>query len=99
MIVLSAATGGSKPAGAPTQTVKLAGTISAAGRQRGTTGGTIVVTGEDIKVANAKIDASGRAGGGKVLIGGDWGGGNPNLSLVTNQSAKLETSPSRPRPP
>ena len=90
MIVLNAATGGSKPAGAPAQTIKLAGTISAAGKHRGTTGGTIVVSGEHIKVANAKIDASGRRGGGKVLIGGDWGGGHPDLSLVTNASAKLE---------
>ena len=90
MIVLNAATGGSKPAGAPAQTIKLAGTISAAGRHRGTTGGTIVVSGEHIKLANAKIDASGRRGGGKVLIGGDWGGGHPDLSLVTNASAKLE---------
>src|SRR6478735_5265019 len=90
MIVLNAATGGSKPAGAPAQTIKLAGTIAAAGRHRGTTGGTIVVSGEHIKVANAKIDASGRRGGGKILIGGDWGGGHPDLSLVTNQSAKLE---------
>ena len=90
MIVLNAATGGSKPAGAPAQTIKLAGTISAAGKHRGTTGGTIVVSGEHIKVANAKIDASGRRGGGKVLIGGDWGGGHPDLSLVTNPSAKLE---------
>src|SRR6185369_6241478 len=79
MIVLNAATGGSKPAGAPAQTIKLAGTISAAGRHRGTTGGTILVSGEHIKTANAKIDASGRRGGGKVLIGGDWGGGHPNL--------------------
>ena len=90
MIVLNAATGGSKPAGAPAQTIKLAGTISAAGKHRGTTGGTIVVSGEHIKIANAKIDASGRRGGGKILIGGDWGGGHPDLSLVTNQSAKLE---------
>ena len=92
MIVLNAATGGSKPAGAPAQTIKLAGTISAAGRHRGTTGGTIVVSGEHIKVANAKIDASGRRGGGKILIGGDWGGGHPDLSLVTNaerQARKL----------
>ena len=90
MIVLNAATGGSKPAGAPAQTIKLAGTISAAGKHRGTTGGTIVVSGEHIKVANAKIDASGRRGGGKILIGGDWGGGHPDLSLVSNSSAKLE---------
>ena len=90
MIVLNAATGGSKPAGAPAQTIKLAGTISAAGKHRGTTGGAIVVSGEHIKIANAKIDASGRRGGGKVLIGGDWGGGHPDLSLVNNASAKLE---------
>ena len=37
------------------------------------------------------VDASGRAGGGKVLIGGDWRGGNPNTSLVNNASAKLES--------
>ena len=90
MIVLNAATGGSKPAGAPAQTIKLAGTISAAGRHRGTTGGTVVVSGEHIKLANAKIDASGRRGGGKVLIGGDWGGGHPDTTLVSNASAKLE---------
>src|SRR5438105_12606979 len=91
MIVLSAATGGSKPQGAPTQTIKISGTLSAAGKKKGTQGGTILVSGEDIKVANARIDASGRRGGGKVLIGGDWGGGNPNTSLVSNPSAKLAT--------
>jgi filamentous hemagglutinin family protein len=90
LIVLNAATGGSKPAGAPAQTIKLAGAISAAGRHRGTTGGTVVVSGEHIKLANAKIDASGRRGGGKVLIGGDWGGGHPNTTLISNASAKLE---------
>src|SRR5439155_3223743 len=91
MIVLSAATGASKPAGAPTQTVKISGTLSAAGKKKGTEGGTILVTGENIKLASARIDASGRKGGGKVLIGGDWGGGNPSTSLVKNSSAKLES--------
>jgi hypothetical protein len=91
MIVLSAATGASKPAGAATQSINISGTLSAAGRKKGTQGGTILVSGEDIKVANARIAASGRRGGGKVLIGGDWGGGNPNTSLVSNPSAKLET--------
>ena len=92
MIVLNAATGGSKPAGAPAQTIKLAGTISAAGKHRGTTGGTIVVSGEHIKLANARIEASGRRGGGKILIGGDWGGGHPDLSLVNNATPSSETS-------
>src|SRR5213080_3553581 len=91
MIVLSAATGASKPAGAATQTVKISGTLAAAGKKKGTQGGTILVTGEDIKLASARLDASGRAGGGKVLIGGDWGGGNPYTSLVKNSSAKLES--------
>jgi hypothetical protein len=91
MIVLSAATGTSKPQGAPTQTIKISGTLSAAGKKKGTQGGTILVSGEDIKLASARVDASGRAGGGKVLIGGDWGGGNPNTSLVANPSAKLES--------
>src|SRR5262249_22502177 len=91
MIVLSVATGASKPAGAPAQTVKISGTLAAAGKKKGTQGGTILVTGENIKLASARIDASGRKGGGKVLIGGDWGGGNPNTSLVKNSSAKLES--------
>src|SRR5262244_3143902 len=91
MIVLAAATGASKPAGAPTQTVKISGTLAAAGKKKGTEGGTILVTGENIKLTSARVDASGRAGGGKVLIGGDWGGGKPNKSLVTNPSAKLES--------
>src|SRR5436190_7973779 len=90
MIVLSAATGASKPADAPTQSIKISGTLSAAGRKKGTQGGTILVSGEDIKLTATRIDASGRAGGGKVMIGGDWGGGKPNTSLVKNQSAALE---------
>src|SRR5436190_75339 len=70
MIVLAAATGASKPAGAPTQTIKISGTLSAAGRKKGTQGGTILVSGEHIKLANARVDASGRAGGDKGGHGG-----------------------------
>src|SRR5438132_1146168 len=91
VIVLSAATGARQRAGRATQTVKLSGTLAAAGKKKGTQGGTILVTGEDIKLASARVDASGRAGGGKVLIGGDWGGGNPKKGLVANPSAKLES--------
>jgi hypothetical protein len=90
-IVLGAATADSKPAGAPKQTVKVSGTISAAGKQKGSKGGTVVVTGEDIQVAGARIDVSGDTAGGKVMLGGDWGGGNPAAGLVSNQSAVLES--------
>ena len=91
MIVLSAATAASKPDGAPTQTVKLAGKISAAGKKAGTAGGTVVVTGENIQVTGAKIDASGKAGGGTVLIGGDTGGGHPSALAKSIAGAGLES--------
>jgi filamentous hemagglutinin family protein len=91
MIVLSAATGKSKGAGAPTQTVALSGKISAAGQDKGTKGGTVVVSGENIQLASATIDASGDAGGGHVLIGGDTGGGNPSTAAAAIALAKLES--------
>jgi filamentous hemagglutinin family protein len=91
MIVLGAATGASKPKGAQTQTVKLSGTISAAGKDKGSKGGTVVVTGENIALVGATIDASGDAGGGKVLIGGDTGGGHPSTAAAAIELAKLET--------
>jgi filamentous hemagglutinin family protein len=90
MIVLGATTGRRKPAGAPTQTVKVSGTLSAAGTSKGTTGGTVVVTGENVELSGATVDAYGASGGGTVLIGGDWGGGHPNTNLVSNPSAYLE---------
>jgi filamentous hemagglutinin family protein len=70
-IVLAAATAKSKPSGAPAQNVKLAGTISAAGKNARQTGGTIKVTGENISMTGAKLDASGQAGGGSVMVGLD----------------------------
>src|SRR5262249_50438099 len=87
-IVLSAATASSKGAGAPTQTVKLAGTISAAARKKGH-GGKVIVTGEDVQVASATGNVAGPKGGGTVLTGGDGGGGHPDTS-VTHDKAKLE---------
>jgi hypothetical protein len=89
MIVIGAATAATKGAGAPRQTVRIAGHISASGKGKNGKGGTVVVTGEDILLEGARITATGRAGGGKVLIGGDWGGGTPTASLG-NASAKLE---------
>lgn len=90
MIVLEAATAAGTPAGAPAQTVKVSGKLSAAGRRKGSTGGTILITGENVALSGASINASGANGGGAVLIGGDWGGGHPNTSLVANASAYLE---------
>src|SRR5215218_7481038 len=88
-IVLSAATAASKGAAAPKQTVKVAGTLSAAAKNGGK-GGKVVVTGEDIQVTGAHVDVSGPGGGGTVMIGGDWGGGSPTSGLVTHPRARLE---------
>jgi filamentous hemagglutinin family protein len=90
MIVLGAATAASKPAGAPTQTVKVSGKLLAAGKKQGTKGGTIEVTGEAIVLSGATIDASGPVGGGTVLIGGDVGGGNPNPAVASIPQAQLQ---------
>ena len=90
MIVLNAATGASKPKGAPAQNVVVAGKLSAAGKGKGTTGGTIAITGENISVTGAKIDASGNAGGGTVLIGGDVGGGKGNAAVSSIPQAALQ---------
>src|SRR5215470_4354160 len=103
-VVLSAATANSKPAGVPTQNVRLAGTISAAGKNAGQKGGTIKVTGESIALTGAKLDASGRAGGGTVLIGGTSGatsgtagsvvlvGGGDNATSATLSAATNVTA-------
>jgi filamentous hemagglutinin family protein len=70
MIVLEGATGESKPASAPTQTVKVSGTLSAAGKRKGTTGGTVEVTGENVELSGANINASGRAAVEQCLLAG-----------------------------
>ena len=86
-IVLGGAT---QTAGLPKQTIKISGTITATGKDKGSKGGTIQITGEDIQFAAAMIDASGHSGGGKILVGGDYGGGRPIPGVVNNQSAVLE---------
>ena len=79
MIVLGAATEANKPQNAPTQNVVVSGTISARGARANQTGGTVVITGEQIALHGAKINASGTAGGGTVLIGGN---GHLNTKVV-----------------
>ncbi|MBI3513550.1 MAG: filamentous hemagglutinin N-terminal domain-containing protein, partial [Proteobacteria bacterium] len=58
--------------------VAVSGTLDASGRAPGEKGGKVVILGEKIQLAGtAKIDASGSAGGGKVLIGGGAQGKGP----------------------
>lgn len=54
------------------------GTLDASGRQPGQKGGEIEVLGDHVGVTGtALLDASGDAGGGSVLVGGDYQGKNP----------------------
>ena len=46
----------------------------------GTKGGSVAVLGKNVTVTdNAEIDASGASGGGKILVGGDYQGKNPEI--------------------
>ena len=89
-IILSAATDSTKPAGLPAQKVVVSGTLSATGKNRGELGGKVEITGEQIALAEATIDAFGWNGGGSVLVGGDVGGGSPNPAVANLAAARLD---------
>ena len=56
------------------------GTLDVSGMEAGETGGSVEVTGEKVGLVHySKIKASGRKGGGTVLIGGDFQGKNPMI--------------------
>jgi len=64
--------------GGNTGAVIVTGTLQAAGVDSGMTGGTVKVLGKYVGlVGSAKIDASGDAGGGTALIGGNFYGSGP----------------------
>ena len=67
---------GSITVAAGTGTVQVSGTIQARGTQSGSRGGVVRVTAKRIALSGtAVVDASGKAGGGTVRIGGDYQGG------------------------
>ena len=92
-IVLSAQTQSTKVQHAPSQKVTVSGELRASGTDIGETGGQIEIVGEDLSLQNATIVATGDAGGGTVLIGGDYMGGNPKGSVVAHYNIPLEAQP------
>jgi filamentous hemagglutinin family protein len=57
---------------------RTAGTLDASGQHTGETGGTIKVLGDKVALLDgAKLDASGDAGGGTILVGGNFQGKGP----------------------
>ena len=60
--------------------VAVSGKLDASGANAGERGGQIEVTGDKVALFDgALIDASGRSGGGTVLVGGDYQGKNPAI--------------------
>lgn len=80
LVVLDAGTSGQ---------VTLSGNVNALGIGEGITGGSITALGDTIKInSDARINASGQAGGGNVLIGGTWQGSGalPQSTILTMAS-------------
>ncbi|HEX2828325.1 MAG TPA: filamentous hemagglutinin N-terminal domain-containing protein [Burkholderiales bacterium] len=53
---------------------------SATASATGTAGGRVAITGNEIILRGAHLDASGDSAGGTVLVGGDWQGRNPDVA-------------------
>ena len=102
-IILGAQTASTKTADAPAQTVQVSGSLNASATATSHSGGLlgrggyIVVTGEGLVFEAAQIDASGFGGGGTILLGGDYMGGNGDASImlrygITQEPLRYPTS-------
>ena len=66
-------------------TTSISGTLDSSGKGAGERGGSVQVLGENIALAaTSHIDASGAAGGGAVLVGGDWQGDGATTPRAAN---------------
>jgi filamentous hemagglutinin family protein len=75
-------------------TTELRGEISVVGASENAKGGKVQLLGERVGLfESAKVDASGGAGGGEVLVGGDYLGKNPNVpnakAVVLGSEARI----------
>ncbi|HTM59879.1 MAG TPA: filamentous hemagglutinin N-terminal domain-containing protein, partial [Burkholderiales bacterium] len=69
--------------GGSTGVVANTGTLSAAGVDAGTTGGTVKVLGQYVGLFNgSRVDVSGEAGGGNAFIGGNFHGAGPEQNAA-----------------
>lgn len=63
--------------------VSVSGTLEASGMGAGQTGGTVQILGDKIGLFDGHVNAAGDAGGGTVLVGGDFQGTNPAVQNAT----------------
>jgi filamentous hemagglutinin family protein len=92
-IVLGAQTAGTKVNDSAPQTVSVSGTLDASGRGEGERGGFVAVSGEHIELHDALVNADGEAGGGRVLVGGDYMGGSGDPATIARYGIELEDEP------
>ncbi|WP_316859773.1 filamentous hemagglutinin N-terminal domain-containing protein [uncultured Cohaesibacter sp.] len=89
-IVLQAQTAATKTAQAPEQNVRVSGKLDASGTDAGQTGGEIKILGEILGLTNVTVTTDGDAGGGIILVGGDYMGGDPDENIVARYGIALE---------
>ena len=78
-------------------TTSIEGTVDVSGKNIEETAGSVEIFGKDIKVANAKIDATGSAGGGNVYVGGGWQGAKvgdhkPSKTVTVTTDTAIDAS-------
>ena len=73
-------------------TVNVGGLLDASGKGAGQTGGSITATGHHVGLFGAHIDVAGIAGGGTVLIGGDYQGKNQAVQNATATYMSADSS-------
>ncbi|MHB8120798.1 MAG: beta strand repeat-containing protein [Desulfuromonadaceae bacterium] len=66
-----------------TGTTLVSGTIEAKSSDTQQNGGTVQLLGDRVGLVTATVDASGSAGGGTVLVGGDYQGKSPSVQNAT----------------
>ena len=86
------ATGGGRVTLQAADRVFGSGTLTAAGRDAGSTGGEIKVLGDEIVLLGANLGAGGDAGGGTVLVGGDFHGKNSAVQNATTNQINFSTT-------
>ncbi|PTX99881.1 hypothetical protein DB346_18910 [Verrucomicrobia bacterium LW23] len=82
VVVNSASRNRARVAGSPGSrgTTEISGAINVSNTDAGQKGGTVHVLGDQVLLSSgARVDASGWAGGGEILVGGDYQGKNPDV--------------------
>ncbi|MEY4363705.1 MAG: hypothetical protein RLZZ24_1057 [Pseudomonadota bacterium] len=77
--------------------VRVGGNLNASATDSGGKGGSIAATGDKVQVtSDARLDASGPAGGGKINVGGGWQGQDASIrnanAVVVEAGARLDAS-------